>query len=154
MFQTWNIIVRDFTIDINIVITSVTIIFHGTTNYFYSVLHHSLKQNYKIYKNIFYKKFYNNNYETVERVDIFRTNCSLKYFPFSRSVVRKKKNNRFFPKFSPQQKMSRLIFIVRYNATSTSLSLFRFFLFIPKKISKIFSKSRHSSNDSSLVFSS
>lgn len=152
MFQTWNIIVRDFTIDINIVITSVTIIFHGTTNY--PVLHHSLKQNYKIYKNIFYKKFYNNNYETVERVDIFRTNCSLKYFPFSRSVVRKKKNNRFFPKFSPQQKMSRLIFIVRYNATSTSLPLFRFFLFISKKISKIFSKSRYSPNDSSLVFSS
>lgn len=100
MFQTWNIIVRDFTIDINIVITSVTIIFHGTINYFYSVLHHSLKQNYKIYKNIFYKKFYNNNYETVEKVDIFRTNCSLKYFPFSRSVVRKKKQSLFSKIFS------------------------------------------------------
>lgn len=66
----------------------------------------------------------------------------LKYFPFSRSVVaKKKKNNRFFQKFSPQQKMSRLIFIVRYNATSTSPPLFRFFLSIPKKISKILSKS-------------
>lgn len=149
MFQTWIIIIRDFAFDINIVITSVTIVFHETI---ISVLHHSLKQNYKICKNIFYKKFYNNNYETAERVDIFRTNCSLEIFSlFSIRRCKKKKNNRFFQKFSPQQKMSRLIFIVRYNATSTSPPLFRFFLSIPKKISKILSKSRHSPDNFSRV---